>query len=88
MPSRPFAAHDGRMPYSHALDVGDRIMSARREIPYSYSQLAGAHATSAAQGEDTNHLLLGELEVEEVEVLPEVLLASRLGDGTDFVLLQ
>src|ERR687890_1748111 len=85
---RTFPTNDGRVPYSHALEVGDRIENARRYIPYSYSKLAGAHATSAAQGEDTIHLLVGELEVEEVEVLPEVLLARRLGDGTDFVLLQ
>ena len=46
-----------------------------------------AHANSAAQGEGTVHLLVGELEIEDVEVLPQVLLAGRLGNGTDFVLL-
>ena len=40
------------------------------EIPYPYSQLAGAHAASAAQGEDAVHLLSRELEIEDVEVLP------------------
>src|ERR671921_1099447 len=85
---RPFAAYDGRVPYSHALDVDDRIANARREIPEPYSQLAGAHASSAAQGEGTVHLFVGELEIEDVEVLPQVLLTGRLGDGTDFVLLQ
>ena len=79
---RALAAHDGRVPHPHALDVGDGILGPRREIPYPYSQLAGAHAASAAQGEDAVHLLVGELEIEDVEVLPEVLLAGRLGDGT------
>ena len=63
---RSFAAYDGRVPYSHALDVGDRTASARREIPDPYSQLADAHAASATQGECTVHLFVGELEIEEV----------------------
>src|SRR3712207_3758676 len=41
---RAFAAYDGRLPHPHALDVGYRILGPRREIPYPYSQLAGAHA--------------------------------------------
>ena len=63
---RPFAAYDGRVPYTHALDVGDRTVSARREIPDPYSQLSGAHTASAAKGEGTVHLFVGELEIEEV----------------------
>jgi hypothetical protein len=63
---RSFAAYDGRVPYSHALDVGDRTASARREIPDPYSQLADAHAASATQRKGTVHLFVGELEIEDV----------------------
>src|SRR5829696_355814 len=63
--------------------------NARRLPCVRHLRVASAHAAaSAAEGRDATHLLFRELEVEHVEVLLEVFLAGRLGDGGDLVLLQ
>ena len=86
---RPFAAHDGRVSDPHTIDVGDRIFRPRRQFADPYPELAGTHATDLpAQGEDAVHLLLRQFEIENVEVFGEVLLARRLGDGRDLLLLH
>ena len=79
---RSFTACDGRVPDPYAFDVGDRILWPWCQISDPDPELTGAHAAAlAAQGGDAVHLFLGELEVEDAEVLTEVLLTRRLGDG-------
>ena len=86
---RSVTPHDGRVSNSYARHVGYCIPRSRRQIAYPYPKLTGAHAAaSATQGEDAVHLLLGQFEVEHVEVFPEVLFACGFGDGADFFLLH
>src|SRR5215212_9815121 len=58
-------------------------------VRLSLSRVRGlAQGSSAPQGEDAVHLFFRKFEIEHVEVFPEVILARRLGDSTDLLLLH